>query len=325
MRARATVTPSSDRPADAAARERLLRGLGALVDARGAAPVDEDEERRLAGTVPTRDRDWDWSAELLVQDGRELAYVGTRSAPDGRVRLDVTLARDEGAGATAATLERIIAGIDQRAGRADSGGPERRPVAPELWLRGVGAGELELAAAHGLVVLRRLQVLGVLAAAIPPPQDVPTGIGVALSTHDDDVAVGALLSATYPRGDGGWDDEGLAVRRASSWFRRDDVLLARSSDDVDGPAAARPLLGLHWMKRRSEGVGEVHNLAVHPQHQGRGIGPTLLDAGLAHLVASGCEEVLLWVDADNGSALDLYRSRGFTPRWDDVALRRDVG
>jgi mycothiol synthase len=325
MRARATGASSTDGRAGADARRQLLHGLAALVDSRGAAPVDEDEERRLAGTTPTRDRDWDWTAELLVQDGRELAYVGTRTALDGRVRLDVTLARDGGAASMAATLERILAGIDRSAGRDGTDGSASGPVAPELWLRGVGAGELELAAAHGLIVLRRLEVLGVLAAAIPPPQDVPAGIVVAFSTHADDAAVGALLSATYPLADGGWDDEGLAVRRASSWFRRDDVLLARPSDGADGPAASRPLLGLHWMKRRSASVGEVHNLAVHPQHQGRGIGPTLLDAGLAHLVSTGCEEVLLWVDADNGSALDLYRSRGFTPRWTDVALRRDAG
>jgi len=74
------------------------------------------------------------------------------------------------------------------------------------------------------------------------------------------------------------------------------------------------------MKRRGDGVGEVYNLAVDPAAQGRGLGPLLLDAGLAHLFATGMRDVVLWVDATNTRALALYRSRGFTHRWDDVSL-----
>ena len=44
-------------------------------------------------------------------------------------------------------------------------------------------------------------------------------------------------------------------------------------------------------------------------------------AGLAHLAAAGCREVILWVLAENTAALELYRSRGFVQRWDDVALQ----
>jgi mycothiol synthase len=122
-----------------------------------------------------------------------------------------------------------------------------------------------------------------------------------------------LLMRAYPEL-AGWYADGFAVLCAAPWFRAEDLLLLEST------ASDGALLGLHWMKRRSAGVGEVYNLAVDPDAQGRGYGPLLLDAGLAHLVAVGSREVVLWVDAANPRALELYRSRGFTPRWDDVSL-----
>jgi mycothiol synthase len=300
-------------------RTQLRLGLDALVEAEGAAPVDEDEERRLAGARSARDHDWAWSAELLARDGRPVAYVGTRIAPDTRIRHDVTLARQGGDVEATATLAAVLASLAARPGRVEE----------ELWLRGATADDLALAEAQGFRPRRRLQVLGVDAAGVPSQQDAPDWLVIEPSTSDDDVEVGALLAAAYPLAEGGWDAEALAVRRASDWFRREDVLVARSASEEDAPSAAeastssRPLLGVHWMKRRGPGVGEVHNLAVHPQHQGRGVGPALLDAGLAHLFATGCDEVLLWVDADNVAALELYRSRGFAPRWDDVAVQRE--
>jgi mycothiol synthase len=96
------------------------------------------------------------------------------------------------------------------------------------------------------------------------------------------------------------------------WFRAEDLLVAEAPDGR--------LLGLHWLKRREADVGEVYNLAVHPDGQGQRLGPLLLAAGLAHLRAVGCEDVLLWVDRANDRAVRLYEGEGFTTRWDDVAL-----
>jgi mycothiol synthase len=121
-----------------------------------------------------------------------------------------------------------------------------------------------------------------------------------------------LLSRAYPEL-GGWYEHGFARLRDGDWFRAEDLLLLE--DAADGR-----LLGLHWMKRRGDGVGEVYNLAVDPDAQGRGYGPLLLDIGLAHLAAVGSREVVLWVHATNTRAFGLYRSRGFEPRWEDVSL-----
>ena len=62
---------------------------------------------------------------------------------------------------------------------------------------------------------------------------------------------------------------------------------------------------------------EIHNLAVAPDHQGRGIGRALLRALLAAADAVHAR-VFLEVRTDNAAALGLYASEGFAV----VGLRR---
>jgi ribosomal protein S18 acetylase RimI-like enzyme len=85
------------------------------------------------------------------------------------------------------------------------------------------------------------------------------------------------------------------------------VLLAFSGADVVGAAtcffgfstfAARPLLN-------------VHDLAVLPDFQGRGIGRALLVAAEERARARGCVKLTLEVREDNARARGLYHERGF--------------
>ena len=64
--------------------------------------------------------------------------------------------------------------------------------------------------------------------------------------------------------------------------------------------------------------GELANLAVREEEQGRGIGSSLLDRVMADAGAEGVESLFLEVRESNKKALDLYLSRGFT----QVAVRR---
>ena len=293
----------------------------------GVPPVDEDEQRRLAGEPPVRDQDWWWGGHLVTVDDVPVAYAGTRLAPDVSVggiadcAARVDLAFDRRHPAAQQALHAALDDAREHAERAGSSDLcDERPV--EAWLRGATDADLATAADAGFRLQRRLHVLGAtldatldatLGSALGEADTVPDGLRLRTFSSDaaaDDDAVVALLAAAYPERHV-WHESDFAALRASDWFRADDLLMLESGDG---------LLGIHWMKRRGDGVGEVYNLALAPEAQGRGLGRLLLDAGLAHLADAGIDEVILWVDAENRPALALYRTRGFTPRWDDVSL-----
>ena len=316
--------------------QEALAFLAALESASGVPPVDEDEQRRLAGHPPVRDPGWDWAGHLVDLDGAPVAYAGIRMPPDAtparasddgvacaaRVDVAVDRAHPESLPALAAALEhlRLHVGTDAVSRRV------------EAWLRGATDDDLAAAGAVGFLERSRLHVLGrdtlddIAGAAPVLPATLADGVRLRAFDPDapeDTEAVVRLLTRAYPELDG-WYSDGFAVLRAAPWFRADDLLLAESDvssmPSSSGDDAPGRLVALHWMKRRGEGVGEVYNLAVDPDAQGQGLGPLLLDVGLSHLAATGCREVVLWADARNTRALALYRSRGFTHRWDDVSL-----
>lgn len=68
-----------------------------------------------------------------------------------------------------------------------------------------------------------------------------------------------------------------------------------------------------WTKLHSGAslVGEIYVIAVHPQFHGLGLGRALTVAGPQHLQSVGAASATLFVDADNASAVGLYRVVGF--------------
>ncbi len=62
----------------------------------------------------------------------------------------------------------------------------------------------------------------------------------------------------------------------------------------------------------------VSNVAVYPEHRGRGIGTTLMAAGEEEAVRSGCARIVLDVETDHEPAIALYRSLGY-------AVERETG
>ncbi len=280
----------------------------ALLDAAEAAHpvplVDETERERLealaAGTI---DRTPRWRSLLAHRGGQPVGYAGL-VLPEG--------SEDEAIGDLAVPREHredgaVLAALlgRQRHLLVDPG------VHATVWLRDADEADVEVAASHGGQVRRRLGVLGRSLDAVPDVPDDPA-IRSYRGTGDDAAVVGVLDAAYAGTDDGGWDLARFEDRRSTDWFDPADLLLAVAPDG--------DVLGLHWLKRRDATTGEVYNLAVHPRAQGHGAGPALLAAGLAHLQAIGCTEVLLWVDLANERAVRLYRSQGFETRWVDVAL-----
>ncbi|HUT37661.1 MAG TPA: GNAT family N-acetyltransferase [Planctomycetota bacterium] len=58
-------------------------------------------------------------------------------------------------------------------------------------------------------------------------------------------------------------------------------------------------------------IGSIPNLAVHPDHQGKGIGKQLLEAGIAHLRSLGMKFVRIETLEQNPRCVTLYPRMGF--------------
>ena len=68
---------------------------------------------------------------------------------------------------------------------------------------------------------------------------------------------------------------------------------------------------------RARPLLNVHDLAVLPEHRGRGIGRLLLDEVEKRARQRGCCKLTLEVRTDNGRALGLYERVGFEPSGGD--------
>ena len=150
----------------------------------------------------------------------------------------------------------------------------------------------------------------------PLPQlDVPADLEVR-GYRDEDaeavLAVNAAAFAHHPE-QGGLDAAGLAERMAEAWWDPAGLIIAT---DRSGE-----LLGFHWTKQHSATVGEVYVVAIGPSVQGRGLGRLLTLAGLHHLAARDVDEVLLYVESDNGPAVHVYSGLGFTHRASDTHVQ----
>lgn len=296
----------------------VRRFLAAAEEDIGAPAVDESEQERLGALEAGEPRPESWRSALLRIGDRVVAYAGVvlpYGTHSGVATGDVAVRRrlPDPALVTAGAL---------RAARGLVAGTEVRSL--QVWIRAVGPAELEGAGAAGGIVERELHVMS---RSLPAQDlggrqalaDLEAAGGRIRSYHlgKDDTEVVAILEEAYDgTDDGGWDRDRFAVRRAYPWFDPEDLLVA---EDADGH-----LLGLHWLKRRGGGEGEVYNLAVRPGMQGRRLGPALLQAGLDHLADSGCDRVVLWVDGANDRAVRLYRRHGFAIRSTDVAVELDL-
>ncbi len=282
-----------------------LRLLETAESAAGAPLVDQSERRRLEQAI-AGDRGEHHHAVLADRDGGCVGYAGVL-VPEGVQHGVGDVAFDHGIARCGDVLRALLEGVDALVRQHDAHGTQ-------LWIRQARADDVLVAVAAGYAVERRLAVLGrVLDDDLPDA----TGDDVRPATEDDVDDVVAVLAAAYEgTPEGGWDRERFEGHAGQPWFRIEDVLVAPGPDGE--------LLGVHWTKRRGDGVGEVYNLAVAPAGQGRGLGRRLLDAGLVHLRDVGCHEVLLWVDLANEAAIRLYTTAGFTARWEDIAFIRHM-
>ncbi|PPF88534.1 mycothiol synthase [Subtercola sp. Z020] len=199
--------------------------------------------------------------------------------------------------------------------------------APTLaWAHGDHPAARRLAARHGFEPVRRLLQLrmplgGEVDAEVgADAKATASTTGVSISTFrpglDDAawVALNARVFAGHPE-QGKLTESDLHARMAEPWFDPDDFLVARGDDGA--------MIGYNWLKveqPEADGsrIGEIYVIGVDSAHSGQGLGRALMVRGLNRLKERGCTTAALYVEEDNGPAVPLYRSLGFTDHTVDV-------
>lgn len=192
----------------------------------------------------------------------------------------------------------------------------------EIWAAHATPAAAALAARTGLLAVRELlTMLRPLTAPIESVNLPPDVVIRAFQPGRDEeswLAVNARAFADHHE-QGGLTRVDLDQRISEPWFDPAGLLLATRSEGT--------VIGFHWTKQHAGSRGEVYVLGVDPDAGVRGVGRPLLTAGLQHLRAAGNTEVLVYTDATNARAVELYERAGFTVISRDImyASRKAVG
>lgn len=165
---------------------------------------------------------------------------------------------------------------------------------------------------------------------IDPIPDIDSGVAIRSFLPGQDnlawIELNNKAFASHPD-QGNWSLTDLEVRLKESWFDPQGLLIAEQSGKMAGFVWCK----IHGGKshKHSEGeqihdhdpIGEIYIMGVDPGATGGGIGRALTTSGLRHIRHQGIFTAMLYVDADNLPAINLYKSLGFTLWGRDVLYR----
>ena len=195
-----------------------------------------------------------------------------------------------------------------------------------LWAHGQLAGAHKLAQSLGFLQVRELwQMRRSLFAPVPKAQEIS---GVTIRSFNpgiddlDWVKLNSEIFSLHPE-QGGWTERDLHIRMSEPWFDPDGFFVA-----VD---ETEQMIGFAWTKihgssnhgnHEHSSIGELYVVGVDEEFRGQGISTLLSIKALEYLRGHGLPAVMLYVDADNTLAIEVYKSIGFT-HWDtDVMFRK---
>ena len=98
-----------------------------------------------------------------------------------------------------------------------------------------------------------------------------------------------------------WSERQFALVCSATEGYRETALVVDEGDRVSGFVVYSQVLD----------EGSIHNIAVHPAHQKRGLGRLLLESAVAQLQQADARLCLLEVRRSNKAARRLYEDNGF--------------
>ncbi len=145
-----------------------------------------------------------------------------------------------------------------------------------------------------------------IAAVLPEPNTSAEISTFKPADADEWLALNNQIFIVHPD-QGDWVMQDLTNRMKESWFDADGFFLARKNSQI---------IGFCWTKihhdRVNEGpIGEIYVLGVNPTAHSSGLGKALTLTALHYFQSKAIKESMLYVDADNHSALILYKKLGF--------------
>lgn len=296
-------------------------------------PLSFDSPKDLSGALETLirrsgriDGQSPFSDQAVVSARSGARKILTASLPSGEPAALAILGEGElelvvdpklrRKGVGALMLDRVLADSDAVRDSDEAGS---RPLA--IWAHGDHPASRILLSRAGFSPARTLLQLRMpLAAATEEPRVTSFTVQKFRPGIDESawLELNARVFASHPE-QGRMTLDDVVARETEPWFDADDFLLAWDGDR---------LIGYNWLKIEADDSidgalsGEIYVIGVDSADAGRGLGRTLMRAGLNRLRQRGCAVAALYVDAENEGAVRLYRSLGFTDFTVDVQYSR---
>lgn len=254
----------------------------------GFRPLSDDLWLELTGPATAGSR--------VVIDRRDGHVIGSAhlSHPPGHWQLELVVhPRHRHTGVERELLDHAVSEIG-----SDGGGEV------VLWSYDPDSPTLELIDRAGFSTQRELLRME---CALPLSESVtwPDEVTARAFRDGDEAAVLALNNRAFsdhPE-QGSWTVHTLRTRMTQDWFDPAGFVIAE--DDAG-------IVGFCWTKLHAdEAAGEIYVIAVDPARQGAGLGRALVVAGLHSIADRDVTRGILYVDADNRTAVGLYEALGF--------------
>jgi mycothiol synthase len=283
---------------------RSIETLGLLAEgADGFASLSDHQRLQLQFGEPGE------FTAIIARDGRRLAGYGHLTMMSGAWTLQIIThpnRRFEG-------VEKVITETAYQLVSESGGGTFTLWRFHTSFADDVLASELSLAPGRDLYQMR---------CVFPRKEKAMWPLGITVRTFDPDEDVDAWLAANariftdHPE-QSKIDAEAFERRMRAPWFDPTGFLIAV---DESGTIA-----GFCWTKEHvAHGLGEIYAIGVDPEKRASGLGRALVLAGLEHLGGRGMPLGMLYVDAANEAAIELYNLLGFSEHHRDCAYTNTI-